>query len=70
MCQHIVSRSACPSIGWIVEAAAAEEALDIIAGAVPEADEAGCDELLVWPERFRRARYLLDNPMPAGWSRL
>ena len=50
-------------LGWLVDAVSDEEPLDIVAGMVPE-------ELLVWPERFYRGRYLLENPMPASWTRL
>ena len=50
-------------LGWLLDAVSDEELLDIVAGMVPE-------ELLVWPERFYRDRYLLENPMPASWTRL
>ena len=56
--------------GWLVEAASVDEALDIVAGTVPAAHEASRDELLVWPQRFYRERYLFGNPMPASWARL
>ena len=34
--------------GWLVEAASAEEAIDIVHGTVPRAHEAWRGELLVW----------------------
>ena len=51
--------------GWLVEAATADEALDIVHGTVPRARE----ELLVWTERHDRERYLLGAEMPASWTR-
>ena len=52
--------------GWLVEAATADEAIDLVHGTVPQARE----ELLVWTERYYRDRYLLGNPMPVSWTRL
>ena len=40
--------------GWLVEAASAGEAIGIVHGTVPCARE----ELLVWTERYYRARYM------------
>ena len=56
--------------GWRVEAASADEALDIVHGTVLRAREAGREELLVWTERYYRDRYLLGHPMPGSWTRL
>ena len=56
--------------GWLVEAASADEAIDIVHGTVPRAREAGREELLVWTERYYRDRYLLGHPMPVSWTRL
>ena len=52
--------------GWLVEAASADEALDIVHGTVPRARE----ELLAWTERYYRERYLLGAEMPESWTRL
>ena len=54
--------------GWLVEAASADEAIDIVHGTVPRAREGDREELLVWTERYYRDRYLLGNPMPASWT--
>ena len=59
-----------PDIGWLVEAASAEEAVDIVHGTVPRAREVWRGELLVWNERYYRERYLGGAEMPATWSRL
>ena len=56
--------------GWLVEAATADEAIDIVHGTVPRAREAGREELLVWTERYYRDRYLLGAEMPASWTSL
>ena len=56
--------------GWIVEAASAEEAIDIVHGTVPRAREVWRGELLVWNERYYRDRYLGGAEMPATWSRI
>ena len=56
--------------GWLVEAASADEAIDIVHGTVPRVREAGREELLVWTERYYRDRYLLGAEMPASWTRL
>ena len=56
--------------GWLVEAASAEEAIDIVHGTVPRAREVWRGELLVWTERYYRDRYLLGAEMPASWTRL
>ena len=56
--------------GWLVEAASADEAIDIVHGIVPRAREAGREELLVWTERYYRDRYLLGAEMPESWTRL
>ena len=50
--------------GWLVEAATADEAIDIVHCTVPRARE----ELLVWTEQYYRARYLLGAEMPASWT--
>ena len=56
--------------GWLVEATSAEEAVDIVHGAVPRAREVWRGELLVWNEHYYRKRYLLDGPFPPSWTRL
>ena len=56
--------------GWLVEAASAEEAIDIVHGTVPRAREVWRGELLVWNERYYRDRFLGGAEMPAIWSRL
>ena len=56
--------------GWLVEAASAEEAIDIVHGTVPRAREVWGGELLVWHERYYRDRFLGGAEMPATWSRL
>ena len=56
--------------GWLVEAASAEEATDIVHGTVPRAREVWRGELLVWNERYYRDRYLGSAEMPPTWSRL
>ena len=56
--------------GWLVEAASAEEAIDIVHGTVPRAREVWRGEHLVWNERYNRDRFLGGAEMPATWSRL
>ena len=56
--------------GWLVEAASADAAIDIVHGTVPRVREAGREELLVWTERYYRDRYLLGAEMPASRTRL
>ena len=56
--------------GWLVEAASAGEAVDIVHGIVPRAREVWRGELLVWNERYYRDRYLGGVEMPPVWSRL
>ena len=56
--------------GWLVEAATADEALDIVYGTVPRAREVTKDELLVWTERYYRDLYLAGDAFPASWIRL
>ena len=56
--------------GWLVEATSAEEAVDIVHGAVPRARAVWRGELLVWNEHYYRKRYLLDGPFPPSWTRL
>ena len=56
--------------GWLVDAASAEEAIDIVHGTVPQAREVWRSELLVWTEDYYRHRYLLGAPFPASWTRL
>ena len=56
--------------GWLVEAASAEEAIDIVHGTVPSAREVWRGELLVWNERYYRDRFLGGAEMPLTWSRL
>ena len=51
--------------GWLVEAASAEEAIDIAHGTVPRAREGWRGGLLVWNERYYRDRYLGGAEMPA-----
>ena len=55
---------------WLVEAASAEEAIDIVHGTVPRAREVWRGELLVWNERYDRDCFLGGAEMPAPWSRL
>ena len=57
-------------IGWLVDAASAEEAISIVHGTVPRAHEVWRSELLVWNEDFYRQRYLDGGPFPASWTRL
>ena len=56
--------------GWLVEAASAEEAIDLVHGTVPRAREVWRGELLVWNERYYRDCFLGGAEMPATWSRL
>ena len=56
--------------GWFVEAATADEAIDLVHGTVPRAREAGLEELLVWTERYYRDLYFGGAEMPPTWSRL
>ena len=56
--------------GWLVDAASADEAIDLVHGIVPRAREASRDEILVWEERYYRVRYLLGAEIPASWIRL
>ena len=56
--------------GWLVEAASAEEAIDLVHGTVARAREVWRGELLVWNERYYRDRYLGGAEMPPTWSRL
>ena len=56
--------------GWLVEAASAGEAVDIVHGTVPRAREVWRGELLVWDEGYYRARFLGGAEMPEAWSRL
>ena len=57
-------------VGWLVDAASTDEAIDIVHGTVPRAAECARDELVTRTEREYRDRYLLGAPMPATWSRL
>ena len=52
--------------GWLVEAASADEAIDIVHGTVPQVREAGREELLVWTECYYRNRYLLTLRPPGA----
>ena len=56
--------------GWLVEAASASEAVDVVHGTVPRAHEAWRGELLVWNERYYRDRYLAGGAFPDSWMRL
>ena len=57
-------------VGWLVAAASADEAIDIVHGTVRRAADCARDELVARTEREYRDRYLPDAPMPATWSRL
>ena len=56
--------------GWLLEAASAEEAIDIVHGTVPRAREVWRGELLVWNERYYRERHLGGGAFPDSWTRL
>ena len=55
--------------GWPVDAASAEEAIDIVHGTVPRAWEVWRSELLVWADDVRN-RELPGVPFAAIWTRL
>ena len=57
-------------VGWLVDAASADEAIDIVHGTVLRAAECARDELVARTEREHRDRYLLGAEIPATWSRL
>ena len=50
--------------GWLVEAASAEETIDIVHGNVPRVREVWREELLVWNERYYRDRFLGGAEIP------
>ena len=56
--------------GWLVEAALAEETIDIVHGTLARAWEVWRSELLVGTEDYHRHRYLLGAPLAAIWTRL
>ena len=59
-----------PGAGWLVDAASAGEAVDIVHGTVLRAREGWRGELLVWNEDHYRRRYLRGGPFPPTWTRL
>ena len=56
--------------GWLVDAASAEEASDIVHATVPRALEVWRSELRVRTEDNYRNRHLLGAPFAASWTRL
>ena len=54
--------------GWPVDAASAEEAIDIVHAIVPRAREVWWSELLVWADDDRNCD-LPEAPFPASWTR-
>ena len=56
--------------GWLVDAASAEEAIDIVHGTVLRAHEVWRGELLVWTAECYRERYLGGEAFPDSWMRL
>ena len=56
--------------GWLVEAASAEEAIDVVHGTVPRAHEVWRGELLVWTAEYYRKRHLGGEAFPDSWTRL
>ena len=56
--------------GWLVDAAAAEEALKVVHGTVPRAREVCRSERLAWTEDDYRNRHLHRAPFPSSWTRV
>ena len=54
--------------GWLVGAASAETAIDIVHGTVPRAHEAWRGELLVWTAKYYRERHLGGGAFPNSWT--
>ena len=57
-----------PDAGWPVDAASAEEAIDIVHGTVPRVREVWWSERLVWADDDRN-RDFPEAPFPASWTR-
>ena len=59
-----------PDTGGLVEAASAAEAVDIVHGTVPRANDARRGELLVWTADYYRERHLAGGAFPDLWTHL
>ena len=55
--------------GWLVEAASAEEAIDVVHGTVPRAHEVWRGKLLVWTAEYYRKRHLGGEAFADSWTR-